>query len=121
MSRRPPQLSHKHMANKGWERVDARPWGKLAARWRHAEGWWLEHCGHPTAHWPLALYDPKGRLHCTGLWAGGTNPTHGTAFPDLAAVVEYVDTMGARAIQLMNRAWVRLPRDIRAQRSRRTA
>ena len=23
-------------------------------------GWWIEHCGHPTALWPYAAYSPDG-------------------------------------------------------------
>ena len=50
----------------GWERVDPRPWTKTAARWKHPSGWELRHCGHPTANYPWALYDPTGRAVSRG-------------------------------------------------------
>lgn len=42
--------------NGGWTRSGA---GKCDAQWRHnASGWFVEHCGHPTALYPLSLTDP---------------------------------------------------------------
>lgn len=119
MSRHTPRISHKPRAEKGWVRVDPRPWGKLNAQWKHRDGWWLEHCGHPTALWPWALYDPKGRMHCMGLALGGTNPTFGYAFSDLFTVAKYVDEMGARAIRAMDWAWLQLSPSLREKRFRR--
>jgi hypothetical protein len=28
--------------------------------WRHASGWIVQHCGHPTANWPYYLVSPQG-------------------------------------------------------------
>lgn len=42
-----------------WRRVDQGT-GKLDARYVHPSGYWIEHCGHPTALWPYALYGPDG-------------------------------------------------------------
>lgn len=51
----------------GWTRVDPRPWTtKLTARWRHTSGWQLGHCGHPTANYPWAIFDPEGRFRPPG-------------------------------------------------------
>jgi len=44
-----------------WRRVDTAP-GKLSARYEGPRGYRIEHCGHPTANWPWALYSPKGEL-----------------------------------------------------------
>jgi hypothetical protein len=44
-----------------WTRIDGGT-GKIGARYTHPSGWWIEHCGHPTANWPYALYSPEGRL-----------------------------------------------------------
>lgn len=39
---------------------------KCGRRFRHSSGWRIEHCGHPTALWPWAVYDPQGRIHTSG-------------------------------------------------------
>jgi hypothetical protein len=39
-----------------WTRNGAR--SKCSARWRHASGWTVAHCGHPTALHPYHLIDP---------------------------------------------------------------
>lgn len=45
-----------------WERISAGLSGGKGAVWRHRpSGWVIEHCGHPTALWPWAIYDPEGR------------------------------------------------------------
>lgn len=44
-----------------WQRVDAGA-GKLQARYAHPAGYRIEHCGHPTALWPYALYGPDRKL-----------------------------------------------------------
>jgi hypothetical protein len=44
-----------------WQRVDGGV-GKIGARYTHPSGYWIEHCGHPTALWPYALYGPDGRM-----------------------------------------------------------
>lgn len=38
-----------------WRRVDTND-GKLSARYEHPAGYVIEHCGHPTALWPYALW-----------------------------------------------------------------
>lgn len=40
-----------------WRRVDGSA-GKCGARYYHPAGYSIEHCGHPTALWPYALYGP---------------------------------------------------------------
>lgn len=78
----------------GWERTDPRPWTKLNARWHHTSGWFLEHCGHPTANHPWALFDPKGRMHTTGgLPEFGRKPWNGYAWDSLAQAWDYVTYM----------------------------
>lgn len=74
----------------GWTRVDPRPWGKLRAQWEHRAGWRLEHCGHPTALHPWALYDPSGEMHCTGGAGPAKNPAFGTAWNSLDDAGRYV-------------------------------
>lgn len=88
MSRRTP-FSPTEMARRGWTRTDPRPWSKLNARWRHASGWTLEHCGHPTALWPWLLRDPTGLRVLTGVTMGNP-PDFGTAWPDLRRAVEWL-------------------------------
>lgn len=78
------------MASLGWTRVDPRPWSKLRARWEHTSGWRLDHCGHPTALWPWALFDPAGQMVCTGV-AFGNPRSYGTAWPDLRMVTAWLD------------------------------
>lgn len=71
----------------GWVRVDG---GRdKFARWRHESGWRVEHCGHPTALWPWAVYDPQGNMHCAG-GADGGNPRLGYAWPNLTEAITYV-------------------------------
>jgi hypothetical protein len=72
----------------GWRRIDPRPWSKCQARWIHTTGWKLDHCGHPTANNPWALYEPSGRMVLTGATVG--NPTHGTAWHRLDEVFAFV-------------------------------
>lgn len=92
---RNPRVSHNFMGGLGWSRVDPRPWTKLGARWEHRDGWVLQHCGHPTANWPWALYDATGRMHCTG--SAGGRPEFGRAWPSLKAAVEFVVLACARS------------------------
>lgn len=99
---RTPGVSHKRAAELGWTRVDPKPWGKLAARWLHTSGYRLEHCGHPTALRPWALYEPgpDGRMVLTGAeWEGqpssdNSGPIsryrHGTAWWSLLEPMEWV-------------------------------
>ena len=46
------------MNRDGWARLSAAG-DKLGARWIHDSGWIVFHCGHPTANWPYAAYDPE--------------------------------------------------------------
>lgn len=85
-----PALSPSAMAAYGWTRVDPRPWGKCSARWTHPKGWRLEHCGHPSALWPWALYNPAGELILTGAAGPLANPRFGTGWPTLATAAAYV-------------------------------
>lgn len=100
MARR-PAISHARMSVLGWERVDARPWSKLNATWRHRDGWELRHCGHPTALTPWALYDPRGRMHCAGA-SHGYRPTYGTAWSSLEDAALYVERRGAEGLSRMD-------------------
>jgi len=76
----------------GWTRTDPRPWTKTRAQWAHATGWRAEHCGHPTALYPWALYAPDGALTLTGAkFSEDHDPTKGRAWPDLAALFAFVD------------------------------
>lgn len=79
--------SPREMARAGWTRTDPRPWGKLGARWEHVAGWTLEHCGHPTAHYPWLLVAPDGRIVRTGVMVEGHRYQRGTAWPHLASAV----------------------------------
>lgn len=83
-------ISHAAMAAADWKRVDPRPWRKLSARWNHAGGWRLEHCGHPTANHPWALYDPEGRMHLTGGAGPKGDAELGTAWNTLQEAMAYV-------------------------------
>lgn len=58
------RLSPQAMARHGWV-CTYRGLGKHQ-RWSHCDGWLLEHCGHPTALHPWALYAPNGRMILTG-------------------------------------------------------
>lgn len=40
-----------------WERIDGGR-GKIGSRYLHPSGYLIQHCGHPTALWPYALYTP---------------------------------------------------------------
>ena len=82
-------ISHKRAAALGWTRTDARPWTKLGARWRTANGWTLEHCGHPTANWPWDLHDPDGVRHRLGS-AFHADHRLGYAWPNLLTAMRYV-------------------------------
>ena len=75
------RISHQELRRLGWTRMDPRPWSKCSARWRHRDGWRLEHCGHPTALYPWSLYDPRGR--CIGTGAKHGDPDMGGAWPSI--------------------------------------
>lgn len=42
----------------GWERLR----GGCGGIWQHSSGWWVRHCGHPTALWPYYGHSPEGRI-----------------------------------------------------------
>lgn len=44
-----------------WRRVDDGT-RKTSARYHHPAGYNVEHCGHPTALWPYALYGPDDQM-----------------------------------------------------------
>ena len=44
-----------------WRRLD-RSTRKTSAVYVHPAGYAIQHCGHPTALWPYALYGPGHRL-----------------------------------------------------------
>jgi hypothetical protein len=99
---KPAPISHKEAAALGWIRTDPKPWGELAARWAGPDGWELRHCGHPTAHWPWALYDPKGRMHFSGATGQALNPTYGYAWANLREPMQYVAEHRAWAMRRMD-------------------
>jgi hypothetical protein len=78
----------------GWKRVDTCS-GKLFAVWTHPSGWWLQHCGHPTALHPWMLRDPQGRMLGTGATRG--HPEFGTCWNSLADAWAYVEGELARS------------------------
>lgn len=53
------QVSRRTRLPAPWRRVDDGV-GKLGARYALPSGWWIEHCGHPTALWPYLVYSPAG-------------------------------------------------------------
>ena len=77
----------------GWERVDPRPWTKTAARWKHPSGWELHHCGHPTANYPWALYDPTGRAVSRGWSFEPPAPNDRRAWRTLKEAFAFVETI----------------------------
>ena len=89
----------------GWARVDSQPWTKCAARWAHPSGWRIEHCGHPTALRPWALYDPAGLFVRSGAKHGRTadpNAQSGGAWTSLVDAMDYVATQVGPSSPLAN-------------------
>ncbi len=81
--------SPRRAAAAGWTKTGG--FGKMGARWEHASGWLLEHCGHPTANYPWALYSPAGDMVRTGaVFAEPPDPGVGRAWPNLAMPMAYV-------------------------------
>lgn len=79
------------LSMRGWMRADPKPWRtKLSARYEHVDGWVIEHCGHPTAHHPWMLLDPKGRMVLTGLLGPFRCPHYGTAWDTLEQATSFV-------------------------------
>lgn len=110
MSRETPP-SPKELQRLGWRDENPRPGHKLHARYKHRDGWLLIHCGHPTANWPYALYDPKGRMHLVG--ALRTKPTYGVAWRSMRQAVEYVSVHGAEGIAKMDLEEKHAPNEVR--------
>jgi hypothetical protein len=54
-------MSRRTILRAPWRRVDGGT-GKMGARYAHPAGYRIEHCGHPTALWPYALYGPDGQM-----------------------------------------------------------
>lgn len=104
-------LAHKQASALGWARVDPRPWRKTTALWRHLSGWVLQHCGHPTANYPWALYDPTGRMHLVGAVNG--NPHFGTAWHACLEAMVFVERWGCWSIDNMNRVEREAPAQVR--------
>lgn len=82
------RMSAQEMVRRGWTRHDLATYpgekpSKLTAVWKHRDGWVLQHCGHPTALWPWALYPPgeSVQLVCMG---------NGHAWPDLITAADFV-------------------------------
>jgi hypothetical protein len=96
----------------GWTRVDPRPWTtKLDAYWTHASGWTLVHCGHPTANYPWALYDPKGRMHLQSALHG--EPTYGRAWRVCLDAMTYAALRGPEGIARMDEVQRLRPSEVR--------
>lgn len=93
-------ISAKAMALLGWFRLTHPSSGKNHQRWRHATGWEIHHCGHPTALRPWVLLAPDGRFIRTGVLHEGpcNDPKpcpyepweHGTAWVSLREAAYYV-------------------------------
>lgn len=68
-------------------------WTKTAGyrSYVHETGWSIQHCGHPTANWPYALFDPTGRMYRQGARVG--KPDCGYAWPTVRQAVDYVATV----------------------------
>ena len=66
---------------------------KTAARWRHPSGWELHHCGHPTANYPWALYDPQGLPVSRGYSFDPPEPGDRRAWQRLEEAFAFVDTI----------------------------
>lgn len=58
----------------------------VTRRFAHESGWVVDHCGHPTATTPWAVYDPEGRIHLSGVTC-----QLGRAFQHAADAVRHVE------------------------------
>lgn len=90
------RLSPKAMAAAGWTRTDGTK-GKLHAVWKHAAGWCLQHCGHPTALYPWLLISPAGGWVLTGVRGPFRRADYGQAWENLAVAVAFVASPEAAA------------------------
>ncbi len=87
MSRRPSPTPAQRV---GWTNAGDGSGNKCRDAWRHVDGWFLQHCGHPTALHPWALYDREGRMWCAGAAGPARNPVFGAAWDTLAIVFAFV-------------------------------
>ena len=46
---------------KSWKRIPGAAGGTCGAQWHHPSGWYVQHCGHPTALRPYYCVNPDGR------------------------------------------------------------
>lgn len=74
---------------------------KCNARWVHRSGWRLEHCGHPTALYPWALYRPDGALVLEGAGGPLRRIDYGAAWSHLEAPMRLVVEVEAGRVQLV--------------------
>ena len=87
-----------------WTRLTPASHGKLHQRWRHSSGWELEHCGHPTAHWPWRARNPDRPEDLIVSRSG-------FAFPNLGAAANAVELLVSEAeravprVRLEHRRW----------------
>lgn len=70
----------------GWEKFGS----GIHVDWRHASGWLLQHCGHPTANHPWALYDPERRMWTAGAAGPARNPLFGCAWDTVGEAFRFV-------------------------------
>ena len=80
----PPSVPRRTNLPEPWCRVDGGT-GKLGATYRHASGWVIQHCGHPTANYPYALYNPEGFMVLA---------PNGRAWRNLVIAAAHVATQG---------------------------
>ena len=84
-----PELSRRKISPSALRKLGWSPAGYRS--YVHRDGWYIQHCGHPTALWPYLLYAPDGRPIMTGA-AFGKPADHGKAWPTVAAAADYVFT-----------------------------
>lgn len=106
---RSPTISKAQLAAAGWARSDDPAHrSKLTARYQHAAGWTIEHCGHSTAMHPYLVRDPKGRVVLTGAAHGQRRPDFGTAWWNLDQIVRWMATLDAHELEHGLR-WFEIP------------
>ena len=66
---------------------------------RGPSGWRVEHCGHPTANHPWALYAPSGMMVLAGV-QDGFPADHGHAWDTIGDVIAWVASAPARAFEV---------------------
>lgn len=74
-------FSPKKMKELGWTRINEH-------QMEHVGGWYLRHCGHPTANFPWVLYDPEGNMVLSGVAYG--NPRWGYAWRTVREAVTWL-------------------------------